>query len=178
MDDSLRWERAAIVVDRAARQYQACEPENRLVARELERRWEEALKQQRQLDEEYERFARSAPAELDEEAMSSIRALAADLPAVWSAASTTPADRRLVARLLLERVVVTVQKEGERVEVELHGSAARCNRTPSGGPSPATISNRTIHDWWHAYANAPTGRTTRRRSPSGSTPKGSARRNE
>jgi DNA invertase Pin-like site-specific DNA recombinase len=116
----LRRERAAIAVDRAARQYQACEPENRLVARELERRWEETLKAQRQLDEEYDRFVRSAPAELSDNALSAIRALAADLPAVWSAATTTPADRQRIARLLLERVVVTVDKASERVDVILH----------------------------------------------------------
>jgi DNA invertase Pin-like site-specific DNA recombinase len=116
----LRRERMAIDVDRASRQYQACEPENRLVARELERRWEEALKQQRQLDDEYERFVRSAPAELSDMALSAIRALAADLPAVWSAATTTPADRQRIARLLLERVVVTVDKASERVDVKLH----------------------------------------------------------
>jgi DNA invertase Pin-like site-specific DNA recombinase len=114
----LRRERAALDVDRAARQYQACEPENRLVARELERRWEETLKQQRQLDGEYERFVRSAPAELSDRALSSIRTLAADLPAVWAAA--TPADRRQIARLLLERVLVTVDKASERVDVVLH----------------------------------------------------------
>jgi hypothetical protein len=123
----LRRERAAIAVDRAARQYQACEPENRLVARELERRWEEALKQQRQLGEEHERFVRGAPAELSDDALSAMRALAADLPAVWSAATTTPADRQRVARLLLERVVVTVDKASERVDVALHwaGGAVR-----------------------------------------------------
>lgn len=116
----LKRERAAIAVDRAARQYQACEPENRLVARELERRWEDALKAQRQLDDEYDRFVRSAPAELSDSALSSIRALAADLPAVWSAPTTTPADRQRIARLLLERVVVTVDKSSERVDVMLH----------------------------------------------------------
>jgi DNA invertase Pin-like site-specific DNA recombinase len=123
----LRRERAAIEVGRAARQYQACEPENRLVARELERRWEGALKQQRQLDDEYDRFVRSAPAELSDRALSSIRALAADLPAVWSAAATTPADRQRIARLLLERVVVTVDRASERVDVDLHwvGGAVR-----------------------------------------------------
>jgi DNA invertase Pin-like site-specific DNA recombinase len=125
----LRRERAAIGVDRAARQYQACEPENRLVARELERRWEEALKAQRQLGEEYDRFVRSAPAELSDTALSSIRALAADLPAVWSAATTTPADRQRIARLLLERVVVTVDKASEQVQVALHwvGGAIRAH---------------------------------------------------
>ena len=51
----LRRERARFETDRAARQYHACEPENRLVARELERRWNEALKQQQQLDDDYDR---------------------------------------------------------------------------------------------------------------------------
>lgn len=53
-------------------------------------------------------------------ALASIRALAADLPAVWSAATTTPADRQRIARLLLERVAVTVDKASERVDVTLH----------------------------------------------------------
>jgi hypothetical protein len=116
----LRRERAAYEVGRAARQYQACEPENRLVARELERRWEEALKAQRLLDDEYGRWQRTAPAKLSDTAVSSIRALAADLPAVWAAPTTTPADRQRIARLLLDRVVVTVDKASERVDVALH----------------------------------------------------------
>lgn len=116
----LKRERAAFEVDRASRQYQACEPENRLVARELERRWEESLKAQRQLDDEYDRFVRSAPAELSDTALSAIRALAADLPAVWSASTTTPADRQRIARLLLDRVDVTVDKSSEQVDVQLH----------------------------------------------------------
>jgi hypothetical protein len=45
-------ERAGHQADRAARQYQAVEPENRLVARELEQRWEEALADQRRLEED------------------------------------------------------------------------------------------------------------------------------
>jgi hypothetical protein len=116
----LKRERAAIESGRAERQYQACEPENRLVARTLERRWEESLKQKQQLDDEYERWQRSAPAELSDSTLSSIRALATDLPAVWSAPTTSPADRQRVARLLLERVVVTVDKASERVDVALH----------------------------------------------------------
>ena len=123
----LKRERAAQDVDRACRQYQACEPENRLVARELERRWEEALKAQRQLEGEYERWQRTAPAALTASAASSIRALASDLPAVWSAATTTPADRQRIARLLVERVTVTVDGSSERVGVALHwvGGAVR-----------------------------------------------------
>ena len=116
----LRRERAGHEVDRAARQYQACEPENRLVGRELERRWEESLKSQRQLEDEYERWQRTAPGRLSGDDEQAIRSLAADLPAVWRAATTTPAERQRIARLLIEQVAVLVDKASERVDVELH----------------------------------------------------------
>jgi DNA invertase Pin-like site-specific DNA recombinase len=115
----LRRERALYEVDRAARQYQACEPENRLVGRELERRWEEALKSQRQLDDEFARWQRTAPGRLSPEDEKAIRSLAADLPAVWGAATTTPAERQRFARLLIDHVRVIVDKASERVDVEL-----------------------------------------------------------
>jgi hypothetical protein len=54
-------ERAHYEAERTRRQYDAVEPENRLVARELERRWEEALKEQRRFEEEYARFGRNQP---------------------------------------------------------------------------------------------------------------------
>src|SRR5438132_9418687 len=53
-----RLERARYEAQRAERQYQAVEPENRLVARTLEQRWEESLRTQRALQEQYERFQR------------------------------------------------------------------------------------------------------------------------
>jgi hypothetical protein len=51
-----RRERATYEVERAARQYHAVEPEHRLVARTLERAWEEKLVAQQRLEEEYHRF--------------------------------------------------------------------------------------------------------------------------
>src|SRR5262249_14435304 len=112
--------RARYEAERAARQYHACEPENRLVARELERRWEEALQQQRQLDDEHGRWLRSAPARLTDDDEWAIRSLAADIPAVFGAETTTPADRQRMARLLLERVTVVGDRASERVDVQLH----------------------------------------------------------
>ena len=68
-------ERARYESTRAERQYQAIDPENRLVARTLERRWEEALSHQRQLEEEYDRFRREQPPRLSEEELARISAL-------------------------------------------------------------------------------------------------------
>ena len=115
-----RRERAWFEAERAARQDQACEPENRLVGRERERRWEEAWKAQRPVEDDYERWQRSAPGRLSPDDEAAIRTLAADLPTVWGAATTSPAERQQIARLLSEHVGVTVDKARERVDVELH----------------------------------------------------------
>jgi DNA invertase Pin-like site-specific DNA recombinase len=116
----LRRERARYEVERGSRQYHACEPENRLVARELERRWEEALLEERKLDEEFERWQQAAPSRLSADDRALVQSLAADLPALWRAETTTVQDRVRIARLLLDQVEVTVDKTNERVAVRLH----------------------------------------------------------
>ena len=113
-------ERARYEAERAFRQYDAVEPENRLVVRELERRWEEALKEQRRLEEEYARFSRDQPRGLSAGEREQIRAWARDLPALWHAATTTAADRQRIVRLLVQEVVVTVRGESEWVDVTIH----------------------------------------------------------
>jgi hypothetical protein len=104
-----RLERAAYAVDRAARQYLAVEPENRLVARTLERQWEEALEAAAQLKADYRRFVAAQPATLSREEREAIRRLATALPTLWHAETTTAADRQAIIRQLVERIVVTVQ---------------------------------------------------------------------
>ena len=115
-----RLERARIDVGRAFRQYDAVEPENRLVARTLEKQWEEALGVEETLKVEHERFLVEQPSALDEDERDAIRRLAADVPALWRALSTTSADRQAIIRQLVERVIVTVQGESEKVDVQVH----------------------------------------------------------
>ncbi len=119
-DWALRLERARYEAGRARRQYELVEPENRLVARELERAWEAALREQRRLEAEYERLLRARPRGLSDEERGAIRALAGDLPALWHADTTTAADRQRVVRLLVGRVVVQVRGDTERVDVAIH----------------------------------------------------------
>ena len=123
-----RLERAAYEAECARRQYDAVEPENRLVARELERRWEQALADSRQVQEDYARFRLSQPAQLSADDGEQIRRLASDLPAVWAASSTTAADRKVVVRSLVERVVVDLQGATERVEVAIHWKGGSVSR--------------------------------------------------
>jgi hypothetical protein len=96
------------------------EPENRLVARTLERQWEEALAAKLKLQREYEAFQARQPATLSVEEHASIARLASDLPALWYAPTTTPAERQQIVRFLIERVLVTVVEQSEQVRVEVH----------------------------------------------------------
>lgn len=107
-------------VDLAERRYQAVDPANRLVASSLEKRWEESLHRQRQLQEDYERFLRASPPQLTAAERATIEALATNIPALWHAAATSNADRKQIVRLLLERVVVQVRYHSEAVEATIH----------------------------------------------------------
>jgi DNA invertase Pin-like site-specific DNA recombinase len=115
-----RLERAQYETQRAERQYQSVEPENRLVARTLEQRWEESLRQERQLREEYDRFLARVPASLSEADAQRIREASRNISALWHAAAATPQDRKAIVRCLVERVVVHVEQRSEYVDVTIH----------------------------------------------------------
>jgi DNA invertase Pin-like site-specific DNA recombinase len=115
-----RLERATYDVERARRQYNACEPENRLVARSLEKAWEETLAEQARLEAEYERVRRERLTAPSAAELQAIRKLAQDLPALWKAATTTQEERQTIIRLLLERVLVEVVHNTEQVRVICH----------------------------------------------------------
>jgi DNA invertase Pin-like site-specific DNA recombinase len=134
----LRVERAHQEADRAFRQYNAVEPENRLVARTLEQRWEETLLAQRALEEEYHRFQQTQPTRLSAAERAAIEALAHDLPALWKAPQTSLTDKRQVARLLLQRVVVWAPASSQELRVQLHWI---------GGTVTEHQIRRPIHAW-------------------------------
>jgi DNA invertase Pin-like site-specific DNA recombinase len=113
-------ERARQQAERAARQYHAVEPENRLVARTLERQWEEALQEQGRLVAEYHDFQREQPTCLTDAERILIGQLAHDVPALWHASDTTSQDRQQIVRLLVDRIEVNVEGNSERLEVTIH----------------------------------------------------------
>ena len=103
----------------AERSYRAVDPENRLVARTLEQRWEDALRHEQEVREGYDRFRRESPRRLTPEELDRIRALAADIPSLWNAADTPAADRKEIVRALIERVTVTIAGDAENVVVRI-----------------------------------------------------------
>jgi DNA invertase Pin-like site-specific DNA recombinase len=142
-----RLERARYEAARAQRQYDACEPENRLVARTLETRWNAALAVVAQLEQEHAAAQRASLAPLTAAEQTAARALSADLPSVWAAPTTTAADRKRLLRLVIQEVTVTVAPVGRRAAVTIRwsGGAATAHtvtRPPVGWhctTDPATV---------------------------------------
>ena len=123
-----RLERATYESNRAARQYHAVEPENRLVARELEKCWEQLLATQRQAREAYDRFLGERPAALGEADREALRRLADDVPALWRSPLTTAAERQQIIRHLVGRVTVTAPCDSEVADVAVHWAGGCVSR--------------------------------------------------
>jgi DNA invertase Pin-like site-specific DNA recombinase len=103
----------------AQRRYQAIDPENRLVAAELERRWELALRAVAEAREAAERFDRTpAAAPLDPALRAQLGDLGRRLPALWRSGRLTPAHQKELLRSLVRRVVVT-RPAPDRVEANV-----------------------------------------------------------
>lgn len=101
---------ARYAAERAERQYDAVEPENRLVVDELERRWNVALERVRALDARIEQADAAAPITSVDTAR--FASLAADVARVWHASSTDIRLKKRIVRTLIEEIVVdTTERE-------------------------------------------------------------------
>lgn len=117
---SKKLQRAKYEAERASRQYQAVEPENRLVARTLESAWEQKLAAERQLQDDHRRFQVEQPRTLSIAEVEMLRKLSSSLPDIWAAPSTSNEDRKAVLRLLIERVKLLVHGDTEKVTITVY----------------------------------------------------------
>jgi DNA invertase Pin-like site-specific DNA recombinase len=114
----LALEQARYEAARARRQYDAVNPDNRLVASELERRWNAALVILRGLEEELEELARQRPATLNAEERQRLLQMGADLEAAWHHPAATAGTRKRIVRAVLHEVVARV--EDDQIQLLLH----------------------------------------------------------
>jgi hypothetical protein len=111
-------EAAHYAARRAGKQYDATDPENRLVADELERRWDQALQKVREVELRIQQQGQSrkvAPATLGE-----FVNLAGELEAVWNHPDSDARLKKRVVRALIEEVVVDVDSEGGEIIAVIH----------------------------------------------------------
>lgn len=105
-----RVERAREEAELAGRQFMLVQPENRLVADNLEGRWNEKLAHLAQVEEEYSRQAKSKTHDLTADDKERIQALASNLPRVWKDPRISARDRKRMLRLLIEDVTLMRDK--------------------------------------------------------------------
>jgi DNA invertase Pin-like site-specific DNA recombinase len=137
----LQVEHAQYEADKAERRFRAVEPENRLVARNLEMDWERRMEELEAANRELENHQRLRPCQLSEMQRNQLRALGTDLRSVWSAPSTTDRDRKELLQTLLEEVCIAVQRSESttaHLTLRWRGGAiteldviARCPQTPA-----------------------------------------------
>jgi len=106
---ALKRERAHYAAERARRQYDTVEPENRLVARSLERVWEEKLRQVEAVEQAYEAWRREQGAPPGESDRADVLALAGDLPRVWRSAGA--AERKRILRLVIRDIALDQKRD-------------------------------------------------------------------
>jgi DNA invertase Pin-like site-specific DNA recombinase len=121
----LQLQQADYEAELARRRYEAADPENRLVAGELEARWEEALRQRERLTRERDDFFRQQEQPASERDRRLVKELSSDLERVWHAATTTMEERKTLLRFLVKRVHLDgVTKPGRiQIDVEWHTGA-------------------------------------------------------
>jgi hypothetical protein len=103
----LRSERARYDARLAERRYKAVDPDNRVIARTLEREWEEALVALEALERDREEVRRREKLELGDADRSRILAMSKNLPAVWHAPTTTWAERKNLLRMVITDVTLS-----------------------------------------------------------------------
>jgi hypothetical protein len=115
----LQLEQARYEARLAQRQYDAVDPSNRLVAAELERRWNEKLERVTELERAFAQAERDAEWKLTPEERTAITDLSRDLPAIWNAETTINQERKQLLRMGIESVQADGRSQAGQVEVQI-----------------------------------------------------------
>jgi excisionase family DNA binding protein len=119
----LALEQAGYEVAHARRQYNAVDPENRLVAAELEHRWNETLKAQSLLEVELETLRQSPANELSEAAKTELMKLGTDLPRLWNHPASSPEIKKRILRTVLKEIVVNINDDNIHMVLHWQGGS-------------------------------------------------------
>ena len=111
-------EAARYAAHRAQRQYDAADPENRLVAGELERRWNEALHHVKQLELRIEELISLKPSPVP--SATTFADLAEQIDAIWNDPETDSVLKKRIVRTLIEEVVADVDSSAGEIILVIH----------------------------------------------------------
>jgi hypothetical protein len=119
----LELEQARYEARLAARRYEAVDPDQRLVAAELEARWNTVLQKTKELENKLREFddSQSLPAPSKQVLLS----LAQDLPAIWNSPSTDMRLKQRIVRILIREIVADVEEKSREVVLVIHWAGGR-----------------------------------------------------
>jgi predicted DNA-binding transcriptional regulator AlpA len=112
-------ERARYQADPTHRQYNAVEPENRLVARTLERALQDKLAALRRTENDLAAQRARRPATLTDEEAAWIRRAGADVAKVFHAATTTIIERKQLIRAVIDHIVLTINADDRIADLHI-----------------------------------------------------------
>jgi DNA invertase Pin-like site-specific DNA recombinase len=118
-------ERAQYEADLARQRYLRVDPNNRLVADELEADWNATLRTLAQAQTEREHQRQQDQLRVDDQVRAQVMALTTDFPQVWHAPTTTDRDRKRMLRLLIEDVTLVKNPRQLTVQVRFRGGLAK-----------------------------------------------------
>jgi DNA invertase Pin-like site-specific DNA recombinase len=122
---ALELEQATYHAALAARRYDAVDPDNRLVAAELEARWNAALERVTELEGRLTTQARAAPRSVPVVDRATLESLAADLRSVWDAPSSEMRVTQRIARLLIHEIIANTDDHACEVVLVIHWAGGR-----------------------------------------------------
>ena len=131
----LALEQARYEIGRARRQYDAVDPDNRLVAAELEKRWNERLTVVHDLEAELEGLTTAPATELTPVDRERLMTLGADLQTAWASAGVTPETRKRIVRTVIDEIIVRVEDNVLDLVIRWHGgdhSALKVKKNRTG----------------------------------------------
>lgn len=111
-------EQAAYEAERARRQYDAIEPENRMVAAELERRWNQTLAHAAEAKTRLDEYRQGVSHE--QRTHDDFMALAASFPEVWRSPKTDRSLKKRIVRTLIEEVAVSETPGSDEIVLRVH----------------------------------------------------------
>jgi hypothetical protein len=141
-----RLEAARYAADLAQRRYEEVDPENRLVARSLEKQWETCLQEVEQLEAKFAEFRSQRPLSISPEQRQALLNLSNDLAKVWFAPTTSWSERKALLKLLIADVTLTRHETGIKVQIRWFTNQVETGQLPlpfkHGAPTPAIILER------------------------------------
>jgi DNA invertase Pin-like site-specific DNA recombinase len=144
-------QRARYEADRAERAFHAVEPENRLVARSLETRWESRLVTLAEAERALAAVTDTLPP-LPTRAQ--LEALAADLPGLWHAATTSHKDRKRLLRTLIADITLLPEPDQDKVSIGIRWHTAPTTKYPCAAKCTPARRSAAPHRPSHSSANS------------------------